>query len=282
MLKKILHYNDVSKELIASIPKLKKGEIAKFKSLSIRPDDKSPRKFRGPFIENITTKDVIWDKHKQEFVEIAFCDQAVTNKGDSYAIFKTIKFMAPTGEITCRGGVADEEYLYYFLMLTNQNISNEDRDVSRKAYFQKVDREKEAKEKRKERNKRFDALTKATSMSPEEVRDFISATGGNDRQDLDILRNIVEEWADKHPEDFLQKTSDVLSQLKATVKRALDQGVIRFDKEQMRFFWGTGSEEILSVSRSQDGDHIREFAEICASDKRYEKVLPTIRKSLKK
>jgi hypothetical protein len=282
MLKKVLHYNNVSKELLASVPKLQKGKPARFRSSVIAPDSNNPRRFRGPSIDNILTKDTIWDPHQERFVEIAYCDQTANNKGESFAVFKTITFRAPLGEITCHAGVADEEYLYYFLMLSNQNSNKEDRDVTKPIKYYVVDEEKNAKEKRKERNKKLDALTKATSLSPDEIRDFIAATGGNDKDELEILREKVESWADSKPEEFLKLVSDVNANLKATVKRALDKGVITFDKEQLQFSWGNSGEKILSVSRSQGTDHLKEFVETVMTDKRYDKVIPSIRTALKK
>jgi len=282
MLKKVLHYNDVSKELLDSIPKLQKGKTVKFRSSIIAPDNNNPRRFRGPSIDNILTKDTIWDEHQGRFVEIAYADQTANSKGESFATFRTIKFVAPLGEISCRGGVADEEYLYYFLMLTNQNGSREDRDPTKPIKFYKVDEEATAKEKRRERNKKLDALNKATSMSPEEVRDFIAATGGNDTAPLEVLREKVESWADTKPEEFLKLVTDLNAQLKATVKRALDKGIITFDKEQLLFSWGSSGEKIMTVSRSQGTDHLKEFVETVLSDKRYDKVIPSIKTALKK
>lgn len=282
MLKKVLHFNNVSKELLDSVPKLKKGETKRFKSLSIKPDLKNPRKFIGPYMDNILTKDTIWDEAKQEFVEIGFVDQTMTNKGDAIPVFKTIRFQAPEGEITVRGGVAEDEYKYYFLMLTNQNISNQNRDVSKPASFKLVDIESDKKESRRKRNKILDALNKATSMSADEVRDFIAATGGNDKDPLEVLRDKVEAWAEKDPEDFLKRTMDPEVTIKATVRRALDHGIIKFDKEQMLFSWGNTAEPIMTVARSQDNDHIREFVHTILNNRKYEKVMPEIRKALKK
>lgn len=282
MLKKVLHYNNVSAELLKTVPKLKKGEVVRFKSNSIKADDKSPRKFTGPYMENIPTTDTIFDKSQDRWVEIAYADQTNTSKGESIAVMRTIKFVAPLGEIACTGGIAKDEYLYYFLMLTNANGSNENRDTSKSVYFTVVDDEKAAKEKRSARNKKLDALNKATAMTPEEVRDFIASTGGNDKADLEVQREIVESWADKDPEEFLKKATDVSANLKATVKRALDQGVLKFDKEQMQFSWGDSGEPIMTVPRGQGLDHIRDFVETCIADKRYEKVIPTIKTSLKK
>jgi hypothetical protein len=282
MLKKVLHFNNVSKELLDSIPKLKRGEIRTFKSLSIKPDHKNPRKFVGPYIDNILCKDIIWDEAKQEYVEIAFVDQTLTNKGDAVPVFKTIKFVAPNGEVTVRGGSAEDEYKYYFLMLTNQNISNANRDASKPASFKLVDIESEKKQSRGKRNKTLDALNKAVSMTPDEVRDFVAATGSNEKQPLEVLRDIVESWAEKDPEDFLKRTLDPEVATKATVRRALDHDIIKFDKEQMLFTWGSSGEPIMTVARAQDNDHVREFVQATLTNKRYEKVLPEIRKALKR
>lgn len=281
MLKKVIHYNSISKELKDTVPPLKKGQNVTFKCYRIKPDTTSPRKFSGPYMLNVPVIDTIWDEGQGTFTEIAFADQQSTSKGDSIAVFRTIKFVAPLGEITLRGGVANDEYMYYYMMLSNHRGDKEGRDDRKEAIYHLVNKEAEAKSKRKERSLKKDALDKAYNMSDEEVKDFVAATGGNDRAAIDVCRDYVESWADKDPSDFMKKANDMSAQLKATIKRALDEEVIKFDKEQMLFSWAAG-EPIATVSRSQGGDHIREFVEILVSEKKHEKVLPTIKKSLNK
>ena len=282
MLKKVLHYNDVSQELLNSVPKLKRGEQVRFKCYSIQPDVNSPRRFNGPYIKNVPATDTIWDPTAEKYVEIAFADQSNNSKGGSVAVMRTIKFVAPIGDMVLTGGKAIDEYLYYYMSLSNYDGGNPNRDVSKEAYYYKVDENKNAKEKRTKRSVKLDALNKATNMTAEEVRDFIAATGGNDKASLDILRDTVESWADKDPAEFMKKADDISANLKASVKRALDQSVITFDKEQMLFAWADSKEPIMTVPRSQGSDHIRDFVESCISDKKYDKVLATIKKSLKK
>lgn len=280
MLKKVIHYNSISDKLKSSVPPLKRGESVTFKCYQIKPDTNSPRKFTGPYMLNVPVIDTIWDEGANTYVEIAYADQQSTSKGDSIAVFRTIKFVAPLGEITLKGGVANDEYMYYYLMLTNHNGDKKDRDERKEKYFYRVNVEQESKTKRKERSSKLDALNKAVSMSDEEVRDFVAATGGNDKAPIDVLRDYAESWADKDPSGFMNKANDMTANLKATIKRALDQGVLKFDKEQMQFEWADSGEPIATVPRSQGADHIKDFVELIVSEKKYEKVLPTIKKSL--
>ncbi len=281
MLKKVIHYNNITKALKDSVPALKRGQSVTFKCYQIKPDTKSPRKFTGPFMLNVPVVDTVWDESINEYVEIAFADQQSTSKGDSIAVFRTIKFVAPLGEITLRGGVANDEYMYYYMMLSNFRGDKENRDTKKEAIYFLVNKEEEAKSKRKDRNAKLDALNKAVNMSDEEIKDFVAATGGNDKAPIDVCREYAEAWAEKDPVDFIKKAEDMSANLKATIKRALDQEVIKFDREQMLFTWPTG-EPIATVSRQQGGDHIKELVEILVSEKKHEKVLPTIKKSLNK
>jgi hypothetical protein len=281
MLKKVIHYNNITKALKETVQPLKRGQSVTFKSYQIKPDLKSPRKFTGPYMLNVPVTDTVWDESLNEYVEIAFADQQSTSKGDSIAVFRTIKFVAPLGEITLRGGVANDEYMYYYMMLSNFRGDKENRDDKKEAIYFLVNKEEEAKSKHKDRSAKLDALNKAVNMSDEEVRDFVASTGGNDKAAIDVCREYAESWADKDPVDFIKKAEDMSANLKATIKRALDQGVIKFDKEQLLFAWPTG-EPIATVSRQQGGDHIKELVEILVSEKKHEKVLPTIKKSLNK
>jgi hypothetical protein len=281
MLKKILHYNDLSEQTISKVPKLKKGETARFKCVLINPDLKNERRFSGPRFYNIHPVDSVWDEGVNDYVEIGFVDRQVLSNGEVVANKKLIKFSAPSGEITLRGGVQEDEYLYYFLSLSNRNGSNENRDISKPIEFVRIDEEKKAKEKNEKRSKKFDALLAANNMTSDQIRDFVAATGGDDKKSIDILKDYVFDWADKNPEDFLVKINDVEATTKATIKRALDQGVIAFNTTELVFTWPGSGEKIASVPRADGIEHIKYLSDLLLSDKRYEKVLPTIKKSLK-
>ena len=281
MLKKVLHYNDLSESVLGKVPKLKKGDVARFKCVLINPDLQNERRFTGPRFYNINSVDSVWDDEKGDYVEIAYVDRSVTSTGEVLAKRKTIKFAAPTGEISLRGGVQEEEYLYYFLSLSNRNGSNEDRDQTKPIEFIRIDEEKTAKEKNTKRSKKFDALLAANNMTNEQIKDFVAATGGDDKRTTDILKDYVFDWADKNPEDFLLKINDVEASTKATIKRAIDQGVIKFSTTELVFTWGESGEKIASVPRADGIEHIKYLSDLLLSDKRYEKVLPTIKKSLK-
>jgi len=281
MLKKVLHYNDVSDEVIKSIPKLKKGETVRFKCVHINPDPKNERKFSGPRFYSIPAFDQIWDEKEGRYTDIGYVSRTVTTTGEEIAKPKKVIFPAPVGEIRVRGGVAEEEYLYYYLSLSNHNGSNLNRDQTVGIAFVKIDVEQAAKEKNTKRSKKFDALLAANSMTTEQIKDFVAATGGDDKQAIDILKDYVFDWADKSPEDFLLKLNDAEATTKAVIKRALDQGVINFSGAELLFTWSGSGEKIASVPRADGIEHIKYLSDLLLSDKRYEKVLPTIKKSLK-
>lgn len=281
MLKKVLHYNDLSEEMISKVPKLKKGEVARFKCVLINPDLKNERRFSGPRFYNIHPVDSVWDEGVNDYVEIGFVDRQALANGEVVANKKVIRFSAPSGEITLRGGVQEDEYLYYFLTLSNRNGSNENRDISKPIEFVRIDEEKKAKEKNDKRSKKFDALLAANNMSTDQIRDFVASTGGDDKQAIEILKDYVFDWADKSPEDFLLKLNDAEATTKAIIKRAIDQGVINFSATELMFTWSGSGEKIASVPRADGIEHIKYLSDLLLSDKRYEKVLPTIKKSLK-
>jgi hypothetical protein len=281
MLKKVLHYNDVSDDILKSVPKLKKGEVVRFKCVHINPDPKNERKFSGPRLYSIPPYDTIWDEKSETYCDIGHVMRSVTTTGEEIAIPKKIIFSSPTGEISLRGGNANEEYLYYYLYLSNYNGSNENRDTTKGIAFFQVDEEKTAKEKNTKRSKKFDALLAANNMTNEQIKDFVAATGGDDKQSIDILKDYVFDWADKSPEDFILKINDAEATTKATIKRALDQKVINFSSTELMFTWSGSGEKIASVPRADGIEHIKYLSDLLLSDKRYEKVLPTIKKSLK-
>jgi len=64
-------------------------------------------------------------------------------------------------------------------------------------------------------------------MTSEEVVETIASMGLNEKQDLQVLRDKLEAFAEEEPENFLKVASNKNKAMKANVKKALDQGVYR-------------------------------------------------------
>jgi c-di-AMP phosphodiesterase-like protein len=105
--------------------------------------------------------------------------------------------------------------------------------------------------------------------------------GLDDTGKIDVLRNKLEEMADKTPQQFMELINNKQAIMKASVNRAISKGVILFNAEQSRFMWPNG-EVILTVSRTTGGNNVDELVSYCVSNAKGEKVYNTINAKGKK
>lgn len=277
-MKKTQLYNDVSKELLEST-KLKPNETVTYRLTGLEAHPMDPSRLAIPASKNVPIIDQIYDKNKEQFVDIAAV-KSVDAKGEH--AFHSIYFYGNmNGIIHLQGGRAADQEIHSYLALCNYNASNPNRDTSKEAIFELVDEGAKSEQERKSRNVKREALNAAADLSVEEVKNYVAAMGWDDSRKTEILRNDLESYADKDPQGFLDLINNKDAVVKAILNRALNKGVIKFDAEQSRFSWPTG-EAILTVSRTTGGDNIEELLTYCISSAKGEKVLQTITSKAKK
>lgn len=232
------------------LPRLAPGEKATFKLLNIKKDPDHPDQLQIPYI--------LFVKPKQRVVDVTSKD-----KNRKWVVMANVTEERLDGNIEIghprftlkEGGYkildgnnpkdADE---YTFLMLCNENGSNENRDTNVNAVFEEVVIEKIAKEGRRERQKRYDALDYCRKMKDQEVKDFAAAMNWNQLQDMNILRNQVEDMAEATPEEFMNRVSDGSKERKTWIKNALDQDIIYFDIAKKRYAFRADNSTIFSCT----------------------------------
>lgn len=231
--------------------KLKKGEVVTFRINNIKPDPTHPTGKRMPACKIIPSRDIIY--LNEEPVEIA----AIKTIGsDKRVIFYDIKFTRESeGTINCIGGTAHAQNLYEYLMLSNFREGNPIRDPGAEKVYYLVDPVGKAKEKRASRSQMLKAVDIAENMTDDDVLTFIAAQGWK-KQDMELLRDKIEEIAMKDPVNFMRMASDRNNEMKATIKRAIDEGVLVWDKSKYEFRWSSNDELITRVPRSEQGSHL--------------------------
>lgn len=277
-MKKTKLFNDLSPEMLVNT-KLKPGEQAVYRVYGITPHPMDPTRWAIPAAKNVPVMDQIWDEGKQEYVDIAAV-RAVSADGNH--TFHDIYFFGNQGgHIILVGGRAQDQEIHSYLQLCNYNGSNAKRDDSKEIIFEQVDEAAKSVKESKQRNIKREALNAAADLSPEMVRNYIAALGQDDTRKVEILRNELEELADRDPEEFLSLLDNKQAVMKATLNRAINKSVIKFDSEQSKFTWPNG-EVILVVSRTTGGDNIEELLGYCTSNAKGEKVYQTIQSKSKK
>lgn len=277
-MKKTDLYNDIPKQIIDKT-KIKPGQTVSYRLVGLPQNPMDPSRIAYPALRSIPSTDQIWEPESETYIDIA----AVKNvEPDGTHNFHRINFYgAAGGVVTLHGGRALDQELHTYMSLCNYNASNPNRDDSKPAIFEMIDETKRSEVERLSRNTKREALNIAADLSAEEVRDYIAAMGLDDSGKLEVLRNTLEELADKAPKQFMELIGNKQAVMKAAINRALKKGVIVFNAEQSRFAWPNG-EVILTVSRTTGGDHIEELIGYCVSNAKGEKVYTTISTKAKK
>ena len=264
---------------IRTPPQLKRNEVKVFQYLGVKKDPQNPGKVIMPSIHMIPQIDRVYDKESDDYVDIAsIASLGVGGKPQ----FNTIQFTKKEkGLLAVRGSKTGDREIYQYLMLSNYNASNPDRDTSIVPLFKLVEPKKEASDSRKQRTMRRDAMNVAAELSASEVREFIAALNKDEKRDISILRDELEIMAEKDPQQFITLSKDKNKSIQANCKKAIDKKVIRFDKASSTFLWVSTGETIVQVPRSSKTSYLQGFTNFVLSNKNGELVYEEIVKLLK-
>jgi hypothetical protein len=276
-MKKTEMYNQLSEKLIKETM-LKPGQSVTYRLCKIEKDPFDPNRLAIPAVKGVPVIDTIYDEEKGQYVDIAAV-RSVDGQGNH--LFHEINFYSNmAGHMILTGGRAYDQEIHSYLSICDYNASKPNRDETKEAIFELVDETKTAEKESRTRNQRREALNAAADLSTEDVKTYAAALGKDDSKAVSVLRNELEEMADKDPAAFLDLMNNKLAVVTATVNRAIKKGVILFNQEQSRFEWPT-KEVILVVART-GSDAIDEFVSFCTSSAKGEKVFQTIQSKAKK
>jgi hypothetical protein len=164
---KTKEYNNVK-----TPPQLKRNEVKVFQYLNVKPDKQNPGKVIMPSIHMIPEVDRVYDKESDDYIDIA----SIGSLGvGGKPVFNTIQFTKKDrGLLALRGNKTGDREIYQYLMMSNYNASNPDRDTSVVPLYKLMEPKKEAADSRKQRTLRRDAMNVAAELSAAEVREFIA------------------------------------------------------------------------------------------------------------
>lgn len=225
---------------------LKRGESATYRLLGVKINSKDPSKTKVPCSQNVPNRDRIWDENKSEFVDIAM----IASIGAEGPAYRTLWFEKQNlGTIVLQGGAVRDAEAYEFMELCNYNASNPKRDETIPALFYRVDLKKESDSRRKGRSTKRQALNLAAEMGAADIRNFVAMMGWQEDQDLVVLRDKVEEYAESHPEEFVRRSKNKQNAIYALISRAKTARVITFDGASNTWKWSDSQEQICTVAR---------------------------------
>jgi len=247
MLKKIGTYNDFPKEF--KQPKLKKGESAQYRLLNSVKDPVLPGIFRFPASVKIRSVDRVKIDDSGEVHDIGLVTEIDKEGGVRNVRYIIIPAQQDAGYFRVTEGNIRDEEMYAFLELCNANKSNPNRDESMPELFERIDEERTAVGERKKRSDKLAAMTFAANMTLLAAKEFAAARNWDENDKEEVLRGKIEKYAETEPEAFMRSVNDKDQIIKATIKRAVDKGTIRFDAPQSKWVWAKGGETIAIVPR---------------------------------
>lgn len=248
-------YNQISPALKRS---LKPDERASYRILNVRPDPDNYGKFLIPAAYQIPSTDVIYDKHKSEFVTIAAIERQNT-AGE--AEFLNIVFTASNlGYLFLNGNNATHQKIYQFLELSNYNQSNKEKNPDIEPMFYRVDTQKEAKEERQMRKLIVKAVNIALDLDDLRVKDVAMALG-IDAETTDEIRNQLEDYAESNPEEFVEIVERASLGAESVLKEAVKRGIIKNNVNSQVFEWTDTEKEIFKYKKAPNKNYFKELAD---------------------
>ena len=270
------NFNNISEELKSSIPQLKNGEVKTVQMLTgvklLQVQEDGSQYFEEVYGKRqIPTRDRIKDPFFKRGVsttpEYVHIGVPVEVNANSEAV-ETTKFFMPgigesqfLGKFSLLGGDLDDDELYEYLWLSNYNASNPYRDKSIEPLYDFIDITKVTKEKRKGANNKLTALSLATTMDLDDVRDFHASMGWSMTAEPEEMRASVEDYADKFTDEFLKRFDDPMTKVKSEIKRSIDLGIIKYDPTGHKILYAKSNTVVMKLERVEGVDYLTQAAE---------------------
>lgn len=234
-------FNNISDELKAKIPKLKPGERVSFQMLNGVPNPEPDPKERAKQGEvlygkvQIMTNFRIFDEGANGYVDVGCVDQW---DGDKPVRFRRLipgitgvhlHNLAFGGRFDLSGDKGSDVELFEVLFLSPEREGSPCRDNAYPVKFKIVDEKASA----RSTINRVDRLKKVLdileTMPEEEAREIMSALNQPKPQDKEVLMANLKNYAINNVEQFLNTYESKDTPLKATIKKAMDSGVLSYN-----------------------------------------------------
>jgi hypothetical protein len=181
------------------------------------------------------------------------------------------------GRFSVTGGIVADEELYHQLELTNYNLSNPNRDTSIEPMFKRVDEVADSKHRSKKRSALLEALTYVKNLTDGEVKDTAAGLNWNETLPVEVLRDMLEAFAEKDAVKFIEHIENKDQEVKSTLKKAITAGKINYDTTQHRIVLPP-NQTLIKLDRVDGVDYLTQAAEYILHNAKGAKVYETIKK----
>jgi len=293
-------FNNISDKLKALIPKLKPGEKVSFQMLNGMPNpepDPRERAKQGDVLYGkvqLLTNYRVYDPYQQDaegnevggYVDIGCVDQW---NGDQPSRFRRfipgitgvhLHNLAYGGRFDLVGGKVADEELFEVLFLSPEREGSPCQDQSFEVKFKIIDERANA----KSAVNRYDRLKRVIEivnvMGEEEARIIMAALNQPKYQDKEVLMANLKNFAMSNPDQFLTIYDSKESPLKATIKKAMEDGVLEYNLKTGAVI--VGGATIATIKCSNDEGFREAFAQWINTAENGKDVLNNITNQMKK
>jgi len=248
-------FNQFSETLIR---KLKPEESATYRVMNVRQDPDNFGKWLVPAALQIPSTDIIYDKKKGEFVNIAAIERQDINGAAEFAniVFSSVNL----GYLFLNGKNPLHQKIYQFIELCNFNESNKDRNTEAEAFFYRVDTKKDAMEERTLRKLIVKAVNTALELDDKRAKEVAMALG-IDADTIEEIRNQLEDFSEQNPEEFMDIVERASLSLETMIKEAIKKGVIKNDVNAQVFTWTETGKELMKYKKAPNKNYIKELTD---------------------
>lgn len=265
MLEQVAQYNDFSQklreELEAKVKSFGKRVRFKFNISNPNPD---PEKYNGaiiwPFLWTLDPAIfTIVDPYEKRESKSKSKQVAMVERQDEKGVpnkFERIRVHGRyQGIITYDLGLTEDQKRVMYILLHPKLSGGRFSDPSKQQIMSLIDEKQEASVAKGQRQNRKLAMVAASNMTDAEVREFAAAMLWDETEDIEVLRNLVEESAEATPSMFIDLVENKSVEFKALVKRAVDQKFIAYNPSEFKFVWVENQQTITMIGQGLDGKH---------------------------
>lgn len=245
-LEKVGRFNDLSDELRQKLESRLEsfGKKVRYRFDISRPNPHPDEKGKPVFPSRWTLDPKVFtlsDPHEKrervQKIKYVGLVKSANEKGepDNFHPVRLTEVMA--GYVTLDLETEEGRYYAMYLELHPKNRNGLFPDKNKQQVFERIDEKAAADRQRSERTARTKALNAAEGMSEKAVKEFAAAMLWDEGEDMAILRDRIEGMAETTPQLFNDLVEGKSIEIQATIKRAMDKGVIAYDPAQNAFQW---------------------------------------------
>ena len=226
--------------------------------------DRKTGKTKFPIVHMLKAEDIIFDPEKGVNRKIRYIPGEASIFEDEQKEDSMVK-----SPITFNNGMLMVDYtnptLKKYLDMSNANYSNPNRMTNSAPVFKRLDFEKDAKEKMEKEIKSMDALRTVFEMPLNKLLGYAQVLGINTKKSTDEIRYDMKVLAEKDPVKFIAGLDDPKMEIKQTILRGVEAGVISLDSSKVT--WVQGNQRPVITHVPLGVKPVDCLADMCMTDK---------------